>query len=76
MLRNGLTAGTLNPFDGELRSQTGVIKGADSQRLTNLEIIQMDWLNDNIVGSMPVMEELSDGAKETVQVSGVVKEKE
>ena len=76
VLRNGLTAGTLNPFDGELRSQTGVIKGADSQRLSNLEIIQMDWLNDNIVGSMPVMEELSDGAKETVQVSGVVKEKE
>ncbi len=70
-LKNALIAGTLNPFDGELRSQDGTIKGADSGRLSNLEIIKMDWLNDNVIGTIPDMSELKEPAKETVQVSGV-----
>ena len=72
-LRNSLVAGTLNPFDGELRSQEGLIKGADSPRLNNLEIIKMDWLNDNVEGSLPAIEELREKAQETARVSGVVK---
>ena len=70
-LKAGLIAGTLSPFDGELRSQAGIVKEAASPRLSNEEIIRMDWLNDNVVGSIPVMEELKEKAKETVQVSGV-----
>ncbi len=74
-LKNGLISGTLNPFDGELRSQEGIIKTADSPRLSNLEIIEMDWLNDNVVGSLPELWELTDKVRETVQVSGVPKAK-
>ena len=70
-LKYALIADTLNPFDGELRSQSGLVKEAEAPRLTNEEIIRMDWLNDNVVGSIPVMEELKETAKETVQVSGV-----
>ncbi|MDO4619546.1 MAG: BMP family ABC transporter substrate-binding protein [Lachnospiraceae bacterium] len=70
-LKKALVAGTLNPFDGELHSQEKLIKAADSPRLSNEEIIRMNWLNDNVVGSIPVMEELNESAKDTVQVSGV-----
>lgn len=70
-LKAGMIDGRLNPFDGELHSQTGIVKEADSPRLSNEEIIRMDWLNDNVVGAIPVMEELKEKAKETVQVSGV-----
>ena len=31
----------------------------------------MNWLNDNVIGKIPVMREMSDAAKETVAVSGV-----
>jgi len=31
----------------------------------------MDWLNDNVIGAIPTMEELRDTARITVSVSGV-----
>ena len=70
-LKQAVCAGSLSPFDGELRSQDGVIKAADAPRLTNEEIITMNWLNDNVIGSIPDVGELYEDAKETVQVSGV-----
>lgn len=71
ILKNGLLAGTLNPFDGELRSQDGLIKEADSPRLTNEAIIRMDYLNDNVIGRIPENWELEDAVKKTLEVSGV-----
>ena len=63
--------GVLDPFGGELRSQDGIIHKADDPALTNEQIITMNWLNDNVIGKIPVMREMSDAAKETVAVSGV-----
>jgi hypothetical protein len=37
------------------------------------EIIEMNWLVDNVDGSIPVMDELEEGAKEIVRVQGVNK---
>lgn len=62
---------TFHPFEGALNSQNGMIKGADNPNLTNEEIIQMNWLNENIVGRIPKLDELSDHAKATVEASGV-----
>ena len=74
-VRNALVAGTLNPFAGELHSQTGIVQEADSMvRLSNEEIVSMNWLNDNVVGSLPVKAALSESGKKAVQTSGVIKE--
>lgn len=70
-LKKAVSARTLNPFDGELRSQEGLIQDADSPQLTNDEIIRMNWLNDNVVGSIPDMSELYEEARGTILVSGV-----
>ena len=35
------------------------------------DIMEMDWLVDNVVGSIPVMETLIDAAKSVVQLKGV-----
>ena len=69
-LKNAVAAGTLNPFDGELRSRTGLIKDEDSPRLGNEEIITMSWLNDNTVGEPPQASDLSEPALDLVKVSG------
>lgn len=74
LFRQAVTAGSLHPFDGELRSQEGVIKGADDPRLTAEQMITMDWLNDNVIGSVPKYERLNDEAREAVSVSGVLRE--
>ena len=77
ILKRAIIADTLSPFDGELHAQGGLIKEADSPRLTNEQIITMDWLNDNVIGRMPKLGEISDEtAKETVKVSGVREAKE
>ena len=70
-LRRCITADTINPFEGELRSQTSVIKEADSPRLSNSDIINMNWLNDNIEGTIPSFEELTEKAQMTVKANGI-----
>ena len=70
-LRRCITADSINPFEGELRSQTGVIKDPDSPRLSNSDIINMNWLNDNIEGTIPSFEELTEKAQMTVKANGI-----
>ncbi len=73
-LKAGIMDGTLSPFDGELHSQDGIIKGPQSERLSWEEIITMNWLNDNVVGSIPKLSDLNPEARATVLVSGVLGE--
>ena len=74
-MRTALVSGNLNPFSGELHSQKGIVQEADSTvRLSNEEIVTMDWLNDNVVGSLPVKAALSESGKNAIKTSGVLKE--
>lgn len=77
-LVDAIMSGYINPFDGEIHSQEGMIKGPKAPRFSSREIISMDWLNDNVIGSIPSLEELTDEARELVAVSGIdtVTEKE
>jgi len=71
MFRMELVAGVAGPFDGELRSQEGCVRTESDPSLTSMDIIRMDWLNENIVGEIPEVSVLTDEAKSTVSVSGV-----
>ncbi len=71
MLRDGIRSGSLNPFGGELRAQSGIIKPEGSAPLSNGEIITMNWLNDNVIGRIPEAGDLNRPARAVVAVSGV-----
>lgn len=73
LLKNGLIHQTLNPFEGELHSQEGLIQEANAGRLSNEDIITMDWLNDNIIGIIPQYHQLTTIGKEMTEISGVKK---
>ncbi|MBQ6361484.1 MAG: hypothetical protein IJJ25_10135 [Lachnospiraceae bacterium] len=60
-----------NPFDGELHSRDGIIKNGSSPRLTNDEIVSMRWLNENVIGTIPPLEELTDSARQAVMMNGI-----
>ena len=76
ILRDGICSGNCHPFRGPLYAQGGrQIIGA-SDTLSTEDIINMDWLVDNIVGSIPAYEELSEAAKATVGIVGVPSTKE
>ncbi|MDO5702724.1 MAG: BMP family ABC transporter substrate-binding protein [Lachnospiraceae bacterium] len=73
ILKQAVIAGTLSPFDGEMRSLDGIIKREEDERLSPESIIRMNYLNDNIIGSIPVIEEFPDKVdRESVKISGVL----
>ena len=71
LLRKGITADTFNPFEGDLISQEGPIKRPFTPKLSNTEIVNMSWLNDNVIGSIPDFAELTDLAQATVKANGM-----
>ena len=74
-LKRIIATDAASPFEGEIHTQTGVLKGPDSPALNDIEIIKMDWLCDNIIGEIPETWELDESIKKTVKVSGVKEKK-
>ena len=71
MMKKALIAGTLSPFSHELRSQNGIIQNEKSGRLSNEEIIRMNWLNENVIGVIPEYDQLSESGRQLTRVSGI-----
>lgn len=70
LLGNSIRAGLCEPFRGPLYSQDG--KVLDEERaLTSEQIIRMDWLAENVVGSIPAYDELTELGKATADAMGV-----
>ena len=63
----------LHPFGGILRSQEGVICADERGQLSPQEVISMNWLADNVIGSIPEYGSLRSEAKALVEVQGVEK---
>lgn len=59
-----------NPFWGEFLKQDGTTAGRKDQSLTPEEIITMDYLADGVIGSIPRSWELTDDAREKVEIQG------
>lgn len=74
-LHGAVSHGALLPFDDEIHSQSGVIHKAGDPPLSNEQIITMNWLNDNVIGSIPTENELVASVQSTVEVSGVKTDK-
>ncbi len=72
LFRAGLLSGQVSPFRGELREQNGDSRKPENGELSSSEIILMDWLNDNIIGSIPKREELIDSIQGTLAKSGIL----
>lgn len=52
VFRKGLQNRSLDPFASELHSQTGTVQKTGNEPLSSREILAMDWLNDNVIGSL------------------------
>ena len=69
--REELRDGAFSPFEGELRDQNGVLRCEADRRLTPAEILCMDYLADNIVGTLPETDELIESARPLVRLQGI-----
>lgn len=59
------------PFFDEIEDQDGNIHGKKDQPLALEEVMNMDWLVSNIIGSLPDISELIEGAQTMVALRGV-----
>jgi len=68
ILRNGLIDGTIKPFECVIRDQAGMIRNDGEERFMPEEIMNINWLCDNVEGHIPNLEELLPMARETTQL--------
>ena len=52
-LRRAMTDGSLDPFFRKIVAQDGTVKNDGSRTFTPTQILHMDWLCDNVLGSIP-----------------------
>ncbi len=73
LLKDTISRGEFNPFSGVLYSQEGVIQGDPDASLTPEQVAKMDWLAENVIGSIPAKSELQEHAIPAVAQQGVRK---
>ncbi len=75
ILRQGLLAGTIDPFFRPIQAQDGTVKNDGTHSFTPDEILNMDYLVRGIEGHIPCYGELLPMARHTVQLLGVYRDK-
>ena len=73
LLKTSISAEAFDPFAGILYSQAGVVQNDPVRSLSPEEIMTMDWLAENVIGSIPPGEELKEQAKPVMKQQGVKK---
>ena len=71
-LRRSICSGICDPFSGPIYTQNGwTVNGEHNNNLSPEQIVNMDWLAENVVGSLPRYDQLSEVGKATVDMVGV-----
>lgn len=73
-LRDGLRSGTMDPFRRRIVAQDGTVKNDGTKVFSADDLLHMDWLCENVHGSIPGFEELLPISKPTVRLLGIHRE--
>ena len=71
LLRKGLQDGTIDPFLRKIIAQDGTVKNDGSRSFTPDELLHMDWLCQNVKGSIPDFSQLLPFSRPTVRLLGI-----
>ena len=71
LLKSTISSDRFNPFSGVLYSQEGVVQEDPNRSMLPEEIMTMDWLAENVIGSIPTKEELTETAEPVIKQQGV-----
>ena len=73
LLHSNICSETLIPFSGELWAQDGTVMNGPDEIIAPKDIITMDWLVDNVVGSIPSISDLTEEAQAVTRMQGLSK---
>ena len=74
ILETGMCDGSIDPFMRRIVAQDGTVKNNGSQRFTPEQILHMDWLCENVIGSIPAYEELLPISQPLVRELGIYRD--
>ncbi len=74
ILKNGIATEKVDPFACEIRMQDGSLVSDGTRVFTLEELMRMDWLCDNITGSIPDYELLKPMSRRLVRLLGLRRE--
>jgi len=74
LLQKGLTDGVLDPFLRKIVAQDGTVKNDGTHVFTPGELLKMDWLCSNVVGSIPPFEEILPISQNMVRELGLYRD--
>ena len=75
ILRYGMMSGEIDPFRRRIVAQDGTVKNDGTATFTPEQLIRMDWLCENVIGSIPSFEELLPHAQPLVRELGIYRDK-
>jgi hypothetical protein len=74
ILRQGLQNGTIDPFRRHITAQDGSVKNDGSRSLSPEELLHMDWLCQNVEGSIPAFDTILPYSQAMVRELGVYRD--
>lgn len=74
ILRRGLRDGSIDPFRRRLVAQDGTVINDGSRTLTTEELLHMDWLCENVEGSIPEFDSLLPYSQAMVRELGIYRD--
>lgn len=74
ILREGLRQGAIDPFHRRILSQDGTVINDGSRKLLPDELLQMNWLCENVIGSIPGFDEVLPFAQPMLRELGIYKD--
>lgn len=71
LIKHDISNGLFHPFTGPLTDQEGNIRCDNTDILRPEDIITMDWLVDNVIGTIPTIDVLQKEAQPVVELRGL-----
>ena len=74
LLRRDMISGRVDPFFRRILSQDGTVKNDGSRSLPPEDLLHMDWLCQNVSGSIPSFDEILPISQPTVRELGIYRD--
>ena len=75
LLHEAVVQGEINPFKRRITAQDGTMKNDGTLEFTPEQILRMDWLCDNVIGTIPAYDEIMPMSQKMVQELGIYRDK-
>ena len=74
ILKEGIKSGSVDPFQCQIISQDGTVRNDGQTVFTPEEILHMDWLCSNVIGTIPEFNSLNKKAQTLTRLQGIYRD--